>query len=82
MYLQTQLASLQIAAIGRVKLAAVRGFLIVFMAGLSLLLLCAVEAQASVSIPFGDFQGVWSAKTTYKAGAVVTYDNASYIALA
>ncbi len=51
-------------------------------AALSLLLLCALNAQASVNIPFGDFQGIWSAKTTYKAGAVVTYENASYIALA
>lgn len=41
-----------------------------------------LPALAATNIAFKNFQGAWSATTSYTAGAVVTYDNASYFALA
>jgi hypothetical protein len=48
----------------------------------SLLYIGAPRAEATVDVAIKDFRGAWSATTTYAAGAVVTYDGASYIALA
>jgi len=49
--------------------------------GAGLLAFGAMPAQASTSIAIKNFEGAWSAKASYTPGEVVTYDNASYIAL-
>ena len=60
--------------------AAVRRILVVTAVGMSLNTLGASPAQAT-NVAIKNFQGVWSSATTYTAGAVVTFNNASYIAL-
>jgi hypothetical protein len=39
-------------------------------------------ADAATNVAIKDFQGAWVSTTSYTAGAVVTFDKASYIALA
>jgi hypothetical protein len=63
------------------RYSSARGWLLTASVGAAY---CALgsPAHAATNIAFKDFQGVWSATTSYAAGAVVTYDNASYFALA
>jgi len=49
--------------------------------GAGLLVFGAMPVQASTNIAIKSFEGAWSSKTSYTTGEVVTYDNASYIAL-
>jgi len=39
------------------------------------------RAHAATNVTIKSFEGAWSASTSYTAGVVVTYNNASYIAL-
>ena len=45
-------------------------------------LLAAVTLPAyATNVPFTNFQGAWASSTTYAAGAVVTYEGSTYVAL-
>ena len=61
--------------------SAVQKLLLAAGVATSLISLVAVPAQASTNIAIKNFEGAWSATTSYTPGEVVTYDNASYIAL-
>jgi hypothetical protein len=64
----------------RAASARARGWLLATSVGAACCAL-GLPAQAATNIAFKDFQGAWSATTSYAAGAVVTYNNASYFAL-
>jgi len=61
---------------------AVRGLLMAVGAGASLVTLGVSTASALTIVTIKAFQGSWSATTSYTSGVVVTYQGASYIALA
>jgi hypothetical protein len=60
--------------------AAVHGILIATAVVMTLSTAVTSPAHAT-SVAIKNFQGVWSSATAYTAGAVVTFNNASYIAL-
>jgi hypothetical protein len=60
---------------------AVHELLIAAGVGVTLMSVAASPVHAVTNVAIKNFQGVWSAASSYTAGAVVTLNNASYIAL-
>jgi len=61
--------------------SAVQKLLLAASLGVGLMSVGVAPAHAATNVAIKDFQGAWSSTTAYTAGAVVTYNNASYIAL-